>query len=304
MKLSIQTANILDRLGPDKGFELIHDCGFDCVDFTSDRAIPCLSPYTVRESGASFSVSDEELIELARPFKEAAEKHGVAFGQMHAPVPSWSLKPAMQEYAFHAIEKALMLCQYLHCPQLIVHPFFLGYEDTLDKDYEWELNIRQYTRLIPTIRKYGITVCLENMFTSRRGKIHAAICQNPDETIRYIDTLNEIAGEKLFAFCLDVGHAQLVGTEILGLIKQLGHRIETLHLHDNNGNDDQHLAPYMGIVDWDRFCRGMREIGYQGTLNFETHSTLKAFPPEMMPECLRLIAAAGRLFARKIEQGE
>ncbi len=302
-KISVQTAPIIGRYDADEGFRLIHEAGFDGVDFNVvDQSLPG-SKIVRGEMDSIYEKSDEEIIEFFRPYKEAAEKYGVAFSQAHAPFPSWVKdKPVTNDHMIYILEKCLMVCGYIGCPYLIVHPFFQSYEDTLPAEEEFEINIRQYSRLIPAAKKYGVTVCLENMFTANRRKVYAAICQNPDDVNRYIDTLNEIAGEKCFAFCLDTGHALLVGSDIYGVIKKIGHRIETLHIHDNDGWDDQHLAPYMGRLDWNRFIKGLKEIGYSHTLSFETFNAISVFDPELAPNVLSLIAATGKMFARRISE--
>ncbi|MBQ2956871.1 MAG: sugar phosphate isomerase/epimerase [Clostridia bacterium] len=302
-KISVQTAPILNLFGADEGFKMIHEAGFDGVDFNIiDQALPG-SKIARGELDSIYDKSDEEIIEYFRPYKEAAEKYGVSFCQAHAPFPSWIKdKPVTNEYMIKVFEKCLMVCSYIGCPYLIVHPFFPGYNDTLLPEVEWELNIRQYSQLIPAIKKYGVKVCLENMFTANRRKVYAAICQDPEVTNRYIDTLNEMAGEKCFAFCLDTGHALLVGSDIYTVIRKLGNRIETLHIHDNDGWDDQHLAPYMGILDWDRFVKGMREIGYKNALSFETLNAINVFDTELAPHVLNLIGATGKMFARRISE--
>lgn len=302
-KISVQTAAILEVFGIDEGFRMIKEAGFDGVDFNAvDMALPG-GKIARAELDSIYDKSDEEIFEYFRPYKEAAEKYGVSFCQAHAPFPSWIKDaPVTNDYMIMVLEKCLMVCNYIGCPYLIVHPFFPGYNDTLLPEVEWEINIQQYSKLIPAIKKYGVTVCLENMFTANRRKIYAAICQNPDDVNRYIDTLNEMAGEKCFAFCLDTGHALLVGSDIYTVIKKIGHRIETLHIHDNDGWDDQHMAPYMGRLDWDRFMKGLKEIGYKHALSFETFCALKAFDQELTLSVLSLISATGKMFARRISE--
>ena len=141
------------------------------------------------------------------------------------------------------------------------------------------------------------------MFTynSNGRKVYEAICSDMNEAAAYIDELNDMAGEKCFAFCLDTGHALLLGKDIYTAIMQIGERLETLHIHDNDGKGDQHLAPYMGCLDWKRFVKGLRDVGYQGALSFETFNTINVFDLELMPEVLKLIGATGRMFARRID---
>ena len=82
-------------------------------------------------------------------------------------------------------------------------------------------------------------------------------------------------------------------------MEQLGSRIQAFHIHDNNGIDDQHIAPYMGILDWNRFMEGLKAIDYHGALSFETFGAVSAFDPALAPQVLRLIAQTGRMFAEK-----
>ena len=301
LKTSIQTTKIFEAFGIDEGFRIIHEAGFDGVDFT---LIPFVSQAALRRTEESiFEKSDEEIFAFFKPYRDAAEKYGVEFSQAHAPVQSLQKTPESCAYMIEVLKKSLMVCRYLNCPYLVVHPFFFGYGNQLDSKTEFDFNISGYSQLIPAVRKYGVTVCLENMFMAYKGKIYAASCQDPNEVNRYIDTLNDIAGQKCFAFCYDSGHSNLIGRDPFTVIRQLGHRIECLHIHDNDGWDDQHLAPYMGRLDWNRFLKGMREIGYRGVLNFESHGVVSSFDHEIVPEALKLTADTGKLFARRIVEG-
>lgn len=299
MKIGVQTGSLFERMEIGEVFQLISEAGFDCVDFNINNEYPYRSIVEGKPSGL-FEKSDEEILEFYRPYKEAAEKHNIAFGQAHAPFPTYVENDLGNEYVLNAIRKSIMVCGYIGCRFLVVHPSFLAYDRMLTAEEEWKLNIERYSALIEDARKHDVVICLENMFISRNRRIYGAICADASETNRYIDTLNEIAGEKRFAFCLDTGHALLAGKELYRLITELGHRIETLHIHDNDGVQDSHLFPYMGIVDWDRFCEGLKDIGYRGHLSFETDGAMKAFDPALAPEMLKLLSATGRLFAKKI----
>lgn len=301
MDICIQTGGIIEELGIDAGFKLIRDAGFDSVDFNIDQWLP----YKNIVEGVLNSVFDEPLEALyghAQPYLDAALKYGVKFNQAHAPFPSYVPDNAdMNEYIIMALEKCAAVCHYVNCPYLIVHPAFFGYDKRMEADDEWNANIQLYSRLIPALKKYNVTACLENMFTSRNGKVYEAVCADMNEAAAYIDELNGIAGEKRFAFCFDTGHALLVGKDVYGALLQIGDRVETLHIHDNNGIEDQHIAPYTGKLDWDRFIMGLRAIGYNKALSFETFSVTRHFDRELLPDIIKLIASTGRMFSRRIE---
>ena len=62
-----------------------------------------------------------------------------------------------------------------------------------------------------------------------------------------LDILNRHPG---FGTTFDIGHAHHSGVPPERFIELLGHKIEAVHLHDNNGTHDEHLAPGRGSVDF------------------------------------------------------
>ena len=301
MKLSVQTAPILDVHGIDRGFGMIADAGFDCVDFNIDH----LLPGGMIRSGKLSSVLDQpsaEIAEKIRPYKEAARAHGVGFGQAHAPFPSYvEGADATNAYLRTAIERCLEICQDVGCPWLIVHPAFNSYSDRMSAEREWEANVEMYSSFIPAMRRTGVGICTENMFSSYRRRIIEACMSEPEDAVKMVDQLNGIAGGDIFGFCLDTGHIALLGRDMYRTIRTLGRRIRTLHLHDNNGIDDEHLFPWDGVVDWEAVCRGLREVGYAGTLSFETFNGLASRDKELAPDLLRYLGAIARLLRSRIE---
>ncbi len=302
MKIGVQTGGILDRFGLDEGFRIIKEAGFDCVDFNIDHGMAYKSIVNgVCES--DFDKSYDEIAESLRPCKEAAAKYGISFYQAHAPFPFYVKDyPDMNEYLYTVMEKSAFACSQVGCRYLIIHPSFCPYKDKLDYDDEWNINIERYSRLIPALKKYNVIACLENMFTSRDGKIYEAICSDMNEAAAYIDELNEIAHEKRFAFCFDTGHALLVGKDIKSALMAIGDRVEAFHVHDNDGINDQHVSPYTGRLDWQRFIEGVKAIKYDRAMCFETFNTTNKYPKELIPDALKLIARTGRYFAEKISE--
>ncbi len=302
LKIGVQTAVLLKQKGIEDSFALLRDCGFDFVDFSFNALDGSLG--SLREKPdplhGVFDLPLEEIRPWIDPYKAAAEKYGVAFGQTHAPFPTWwPGNDARNDYLIMAFSKMIGLCAYIGCPYIIIHPAKMA----SPKD-DWQANMTLYKALVPALKEHGVICCLENMFTSANGKIIESSCADPYEACDYIDELNDFAGEKRFAFCLDTGHALLTGRDIYTAIMKLGSRLETLHIHDNNGRVDQHFTPYMGVLDWDRFVKGLRDVGYRGGLSFETFVMLSCFDPELADDVMRLIASTGRLFARRIEEGK
>lgn len=308
LNIGVQSGPWYNEKDPDGSMKFIRDCGFTAVDFNIDTKLPGdairkgpLTPF--------FDQSIEELLEFYRPLKEAAEKYGVSFSQMHAPFPLWIKEnEEVNDYMIMVVDKICAICQYVGCPALVCHPITRS-----EKATELETNLQMYRRMMPSAVKYGVKICLENLFTSFKGRIIEGACAGVDEACWYIDTLNKEAGTDAFGFCLDVGHANLVGRNLRQYINKLGSRLTILHIHDNDGREDLHMLPYTYthnwgkdlVTDWDTgFVAGLRDIGYKGTLSFETFRVLGAFPRDCWPEALKLISAVGRHFSDGIEAVE
>jgi sugar phosphate isomerase/epimerase len=68
--------------------------------------------------------------------------------------------------------------------------------------------------------------------------------------------------------CLDFGHAHLMG-DVADAIETAAEHLIATHVHDNRGREDEHLAPYLGTIDWDLALVTMQKIGYDGTYLME-----------------------------------
>ena len=300
LKIGIQTAGLLQHHGIDGTFALLKKCGFDFVDFSMNALDMSLKDLRSKPDPleSAFDRSLAELITVLKPYEAAARTHGITFGQAHAPYPSFW--PGNDDRCARMIEiykKMIALCGQLGCKYLIIHP---AAQRNLRED--WQANMSIYKPLIPALERHGVICCLENLYTGSNGGYLESSCADPYEACDYIDELNDAAGAKRFAFCLDTGHALMTGRDIYTGIMKLGPRLEALHIHDNDGLNDQHVAPYMGILDWDRFIAGLRDAEYAGGLSFETVSCVTGFDPELHEELLSLISATGRLFARRVSE--
>ena len=304
LKVGVQSAGWYDKNEPMKSFEYIKSCGFEATDFNIDHY---LNTGKLDKEGLMptfFDKSTEEILEFFTPLKEASEATGVAIAQMHAPFPVWfKEKDEVNDYIRMALDKCFAVCEYSHCPAIVVHPVSRS-----TKEKEWDTNMELYRNLIPLIKKYrGVKICLENIFSRRPNRIIEGRLSNAADACRMIDELNGEAGGDYFGFCLDVGHANLTNRNIKEYVKELGSRLTILHIHDNNGLEDLHMIPYSylatgssHVCDWEGFVEGLKEIGYKGVLAFETFRIFSAYPKAVHTEALRLISAIGHYWAETI----
>lgn len=296
--VGIQTAILVEESDPENGYRLIAQAGFDCIDFNLDAMLPG-EKIQSGDFGPLFRGEGSELESYLERHRAAARKNGLFFSQMHAPfqlyVPE---RDDINELCFGALEKCIAGAALLGCPNLVVHPVNLAYQKGCAE--ETRVNLAYFGRLASAAKKYGVTVCLENMFVSVGGHVSEAVCSDFPAAARLIDELNGEAGAQVFGFCLDIGHMTLLGKNMRESIRTLGPRIRTLHIHDNDGVQDHHAMPYSyarnwgrnPVTDWEGFLAGLREIGYRGPLSFETAGSLKIMPKELYPAEAAYIAVA------------
>jgi sugar phosphate isomerase/epimerase len=86
------------------------------------------------------------------------------------------------------------------------------------------------------------------------------IVSNTDALLRLMDAVDN----DNFGAVLDTGH-QHAQKEILPLsIEKLGARVHYLHVSDNDGQTNQHLALGRGTVDWDGVFTALKKHGFSG----------------------------------------
>ena len=304
MKIGISTTGMEDFYTEDEYSRLVAEAGFDGVD----ADLIHLLPYQDIRAGKKSSVfcgTLQDALEAFRLMKKAFQKYSLTPFQAHAPFPSW-IGEGDEEYddwLLDVLKKTIAGCAEIGCQQLVIHPFFLqSWQNRLSRDDLMSLNLDRYGRLIPEAEKYGVRILTENMFTRFRGRIFTACCSEMDFANELVDALNAKAGKEMFGFCLDTGHLQLLSMPLRESMLKLGSRIKAFHVHDNDGLDDLHTAPFLGIQDWNELIEGLRQLNWTAPLCFETIKILPRFPEALHADILKLIADTGRLFASRVEE--
>ena len=305
LKIGIETNGWYHHDDPLGSLKYIKSCGFEAIDFN----LPAFfSTGKANKEGLYpnlFDLPIEEILPQFDALKEALAETNVQISQIHAPYPLWyEGNEVLNKYLQDVIEKSFAITQYLECPAVVIHP-----NQGKSREDEWNLNLAFYQNLIPVVKRYPrVKCCLENLILHKGPRILEGRLANAEEICRLTDLLNEESGGEHFGVCFDVGHANLTGRNLKEFVCELGNRLTCLHIHENNTQCDQHLAPYSCIVnkrdhicDWDGFVQGLREIGYTGVLSFETDNIFHVYPAAVHTEVLHLIFAIGHYWASTID---
>lgn len=310
LDIGVQTKGILPEMDIDKGFSLIKEAGFTRVDINIDTFLRNTDLYEGNVN-KFFDASVDELYVYFSQYAQAMEKYGIKPSQMHAPYPVWvwGRGPQNDYMQGNVIPKSILIAEVLRVPWVIIHPFKMQYvyDIAYDKAKERKENIEYFKMLIPILKQCGVGVCFENLYEGIGQRLIEGVCADPYDAVWYIDTLNDIAGEELFGFCLDTGHLQLVNREPYEFIKIMGNRLKALHIHENDTIGDTHQMPYtFGSSpyegqNWDSVYKGLKDIGFDGTLSFETFPCVNSFPKGMTKSVLKAIHGIGEYMAECIE---
>ena len=308
-RISTQTAPWYNEKEPFESLQFIKECGFDAIDLSLKNFF--LEEYNVENLTSFYDNGIDAVIDHYRPLKEAAEKLDVEIFQAHSHFPVYvKNNPKETEYLLKVAQMMIEVCDFLNCRNIVIHPFYNVLWEEFSYEEEREINLSIYRRLMPFAKKHNVTICLENLIRSFGGNYYDASCSDADEAIEYIDLLNREAGEEIFGLCLDIGHLQAAHREPYKYITKLGNRIKCLHLHENDTTNDAHQIPftrcdasgYKPVAQWDKILRGLKEVGYSGSINFEAFLGIKWFPEEVRPFALKTLSAVGNYFAKKINE--
>ncbi len=290
-KIGIQSKGIINENNKENGYIILKESGIICIDYNitwSDLAIiEDLSVYTEH--------------------RQLADKHGLEFSQVHAPRFSNMKFPNDLKTVLMQYENSLKVCKILGSPFLVVHPiqvtYPLNYEETID------LNRLYFLELGKLSVKYGVMICIENLINRFNNRIIEGICSTATDVVKMIQYVNSELSTEALGACLDVGHANALRKNLYSEILILGKHLKVLHIHDNNGADDDHQLPYsfsstnngLSTTDWNSFMLGLRHIGFKGVLSFEPYKSLITVPNILKPALLKYIYSIGKYFSHIID---
>ena len=259
-----------------EGIKMIADVGFEAMDYSLTGS------GIAWEEGVFTNPSDPEFAAYFRRAAAVATDHGVEIYQTHAPY----CKPNCTDPAAYAILqkqiiRAVYATKYMNCPYIVVHPvLYPEFDNGQNREEALRTNLEFFAEMVPALKETDVTMCIENLYRGEYGQPKIAnACSDAEQLREVVDTLNGTYGSH-FAVCLDTTHAVVAGQDPIYMLKVLGDRVRTLHIHDTQGVLDDHQLPGRGIIDWKKFAQTLGEIGYQGTFNFEASVYQQEFTKE------------------------
>jgi sugar phosphate isomerase/epimerase len=178
--------------------------------------------------------------------------------------------------AMDEIKRAIEAAEQIPFQNMIIH---LGERDDTWSPRALEHSLTALEHLRAFANPLGVKLLVENL-------------QNDVAQPRNIVEILNTGHFKDIGVCLDVGHAHL-GEGVAAATSVLKERLQSTHIHDNQGDKDAHLWPGDGTIDWKEAMPGLKSAPKSPAAVLEIHYALD--------ETAEVIASKARSTFEKLE---
>ena len=169
------------------------------------------------------------------------------------------LNPGLQDESVRQIRECIRFAGEIGASRVITHPGAVSMVPrNIPKTAIEKLGGNEFRKIflksskskIAELREYaedvGVILCVENLH------FDFDFCNSPEELLFFID-------DGFAAF--DIGHANITGDPAI-FAKKIEGNIKYVHIHDNNGKEDEHLPLGDGNIDFEGVLRVIGENYY------------------------------------------
>ena len=279
--ISTEIGSISKIVGEEKAIEYVAKAGFTAWDFSMFDMVKYDGENNKFVSDDSHPLTDSGAKKFVRRLRRIGEDNGITCNQSHAPFPSD--RPEMTDFLFRAIEYTAEVGGEI----CVIHPAtksgLAGNEELFGK-------------LLPFAKRHNVVIATENVWHWDREKdqVRDTIGMTPDSFNALLDLFND----EHFVACLDIGHAEMRGTNTTAveMIKALGNRLKALHIHDNDRWHDSHQIPFSMDIDFYSVAKALKEINYTGDFTLEASAYLNGYTKENVFDGVKDLYASAKKF--------
>ena len=158
-----------------------------------------------------------------------------------------------------AVEKAALFSP----AHMVCHPIYEERRFGYNRRRWLEASLETWEAVARRSRELGFRLVLENVWEEK-----------PEELAGLLEGLDDVG------FCLDVGHANVFSrVDLIGWLEVLGPHLTALHLHDNHGTWDDHLAIGQGGIDFPGLFSWLDQHGIRPrVVTLEPHEEHQLWP--------------------------
>ena len=195
-------------------------------------------------------------IETAKLFADAGLK--VTFHGPFMDLRPGALDDKIRQASLDRIKQVFDLVPYFHPLKVVCHPAFDDRYYVNCDDLWLESSIKTWTELIALAKDFKTIIALENVYE-----------KSPHILRRLFDALSS----DNICFCFDTGHFNVFSYTPLNVwLQEMGKYLGHLHLHDNHGRADEHLAVGCGTFPFAELFQILQTIGAKPSMTLEAHN--------------------------------
>lgn len=245
--------------------QLASTVGWGFPTWQEDEEVGLLASFGIRR--VQIFRNAEKAIRADDVRRRLAE-HGIMVTSLHAFFgddydPS-QLDEARRRKVVDNLAREADFCLELGGGLVVVHPGDAKLGDAMRDPQRIDALDRSAEALADVGSRKGMVFALENLQPGQMGSDMAVLRRIADRVDSPHLGLN-----------YDCGHANLT-SDPMTVLDQAGPRIVSVHIHDNFGQSDDHLAPGFGKIDMDAVCRGLARHGYKGDFVLELMETTES----------------------------
>lgn len=257
MLLSITTDYKADQGDPSPFLRAIAEAGFTHIHWC-------------HQWNTDFVYHHAEIEQIAQWLQE----YGLALADVHGSEGREKFWYSPQEYARLAgvelVKNRIDFAARLGADAVVMH----AYPPTQDPALAplngliWDQLRKSLDALQPYAMTRGVRIALENLIDFR-GVAAGAVTQVA--AVDNFDLILQVYAAyppEYIGFCYDSGHA-ILGHSRMDRLAPLMERLAVLHLHDNNGQADQHRLVFDGAVDWNLAATLIATAPYTKPMSYE-----------------------------------
>ena len=222
--------------------------GISCTSFSADPPKVWLDKIVGNfDLWEIFSEASHSIVYHEKEFRELLPSYDLHYS-IHAPICDIniaSISDSVRKASMMETLDTIKVANKLGIDRMTIHPG-LSSMSVHGIDYKYLAHAKESMKVLDDAQKeYGISLAIENM-----PNAYFFLGRTAAE-------LDEIVGDTDLGICFDIGHANTTG-QIDEMIDTFGKRIKNIHIHDNNGDKDEHLTIGTGSIDFRKVLKKLK----------------------------------------------
>jgi len=180
---------------------------------------------------------------------------------LHAPFSDFnpgSNKRRIRKRSLQIANQSLQLAEKLHARRVVFHPGLEYGADSRKLQLWLDNSLNFWPELLAKAAEIHCVICLENIFEG-----------SPEIFIELLEAMNSPQMGHVF----DIGHWNIFSTrKLVDWLNLTAPYLKHLHLHDNHGERDEHLAIGQGYVPFSTLFEWLKSREHPPTMTLENHN--------------------------------